>query len=144
MINIRKYEEIDKEKVIKLVHEVLFEIFNAEARNIEDLKKIKEEYFEKGGIFYVAEDDGKIIGTIAVKRENNIARLKRMFVDKKYRKQKIAQKLLDKTLKFCKSKYYKKIILSTYPQMKTAIEFYKKNGFKEYKRNEQIFFEKNL
>ncbi|MEE9525866.1 MAG: GNAT family N-acetyltransferase [Candidatus Woesearchaeota archaeon] len=145
MIKIRGYQEKDTESIIKLVHEILFEVFNAEARNIEDLKNIKKEYFEKKGVFYVAEDDGKIVGTIAAEKETDrIARLKRMFVKKEYRKQKLGQRLLDQLLEFCKKKGYEKIILSTYPQMKAAIEFYKKNGFKEYKRNEHILFEKIL
>ena len=145
MIRIREYEEKDTSGIAKLVREVLFEIFHTEARNIEDLNRIRKEYFEKKGIFYVAEDDVKIVGVIAVKREKDrIARLKRMYVAKEHRKQKIGQQLLNKVIDFCKHKGYKKIILSTYPQMKQAIEFYKKNGFQEYQRNEQIFFEKTL
>ncbi len=145
MTKIREYKEGDNRKVVKLINKIISEIFNAGARNIKDLKNIKEEYFEKKGIFYIAEDNGKIIGTIAVKREkSNVARLKRMFVDEEYRNRKIGQRLFNKILKFCKSKGYKKIILSTYPQMRSAIEFYKKSGFKEYKRDKQIFFERIL
>lgn len=143
MIKIRKYEKEDKERVIKLVRKVLFEIFNTEAENIEDLENIEQEYFENNGVFYVVEDNGKIIGTIAVKKEeDNIARIKRMFIDKEYRKQGIGQRLLDRIIEFCKNKGYKKIILSTHQQMQEAIEFYKKNEFKEYKRDKEIFFER--
>jgi ribosomal protein S18 acetylase RimI-like enzyme len=145
MTKIRQYKKGDEEEIIKLTCKVLFEIFHAKARNISDLSNIKSEYFGKQEIFYVAQDKGKIVGTIAIKKEKDkTARLKRMFVDKNYRKQKIGQKLLNKTIEFCKNKRYKKIILSTYPQMKAAIKFYKKNGFKQYKQNEKIFFEKTL
>ena len=43
MINIREYEEKDKEIIIKLVGDIFLEIFNVEASNIGDLKNIKEE-----------------------------------------------------------------------------------------------------
>ncbi len=132
--------------MIELISKVLFEIFNSEPRKLTDLKNIKKHYFENNGIFYVAEDDGKIIGTIGVLREKkDVARLSRMYVSNDYRKQGIGQKLLDKIFGFCENKDYKKIILSTYPEMKAAIKFYEKNGFKEYKREGvRIFFKKNI
>jgi len=146
MIKIRPYNNKDKDNVINLIKEVLFEIFGAEPKNIDDLKNIEKEYFKNGGTFLIAEVNEKIVGTIAIKKEKNkVARLKRMFVDQKYRRQKIGQKLLDEILKFCKDKGYEKIILSTYPQMKAAIKFYKREGFKKYKKtSKRIFFEKNL
>jgi ribosomal protein S18 acetylase RimI-like enzyme len=146
MIKIRAYLDKDKNKVKKLIKKVLFEIFKVPAQGIEDLDDIKTAYFRKEGIFYVAEDRGQIIGTIAVRKEKNkIARLKRMYVNPKYRRQKIGQKLLDKVFKFCKDDRYKKIILSTYPLMGAAINFYKRNGFKKYKKTkEQLFFERKI
>ena len=54
--------------------------------NIEDLKNIEKEYFKNEGTFLIAEVNEKIVGTIAIKKEKNkVARLKRMFVDQKYR-----------------------------------------------------------
>lgn len=147
MINIREYKESDREAIIKLVNEVCLEIFNEPAYKIEDLDNIKKEYFGNKGVFYVAEDNGKLIGTIAVKEKDGSAKLKRMYVAKDYRRKGIGKQLLNKIIEFCRSKGYKKIILSTYPQMKDALEFYKKNGFKEYKdkeNHEQLFFERAI
>lgn len=144
-MKLRLYKNSDKEGIIKLVSDVLFEIFNAEARNIDDLSDIKNEYFSNNGAFYVAEIDGRIIGVIGVRQERDkVARLRRMVVHKEYRKLKIGQRLLNKVFGFCKSRNYEKIILSTYPQMTAALKFYEKNGFKEFKRDEQIFLEKDL
>jgi GNAT superfamily N-acetyltransferase len=116
------------------------------AQKLEDLDNIKKEYFDKNGVFYVAEDNGKIIGTIAVKREKGkTARLKRMYVAKRYRKMGVGQRLLSKILKFCRGKGYSKMILSTTAQMAVAINFYKKNEFKRYKTKKgKIFFEKKF
>jgi ribosomal protein S18 acetylase RimI-like enzyme len=145
MIKFRKYQEGDKEQIIKLISKILFEIFNYTPNSLQDLKNIKEYYFKNKGIFYVAEENKKIIGTLGVRRESEgIARLGRMYVTEEYRRRGIGQILLNIVLRFCKKEGYKEIILSTHPPMKAAIEFYKKNGFKEYERNEQILFKKIL
>jgi len=150
MTKIRKYKEKDKEQIKELITKTLHEIFNVSPPEnvLEDIERIKQEYFENTGIFYVTIKKGKIIGTIAIKKQDNkTAKLKRMYVDRDYRKTGIAQKLMKKIFRFCKKKGYEKIILSTCPEMKSAIRFYKKHGFKEVKRNKkknQIFFEKEL
>lgn len=145
-IKIRRYNKNDKPGIICLVKNTLFEIFGSEAKNIEDLKRIDEEYFGKGGIFLVAEINGKIIGTIGVVKERSkIARLKRMYVHKKYRGKGVGQRLLNKAILFCKKRGYEKLVLSTYPKMKDAIEFYLSNGFEIRKKDKKgIHFEKEL
>ena len=49
-------------------------------------------------------------------------------------------------LKFAKEKGYKKMVLSTYPIMKNANRFYKRNGFREFEAKpiEQIHVIKEL
>jgi N-acetylglutamate synthase-like GNAT family acetyltransferase len=139
-MKIRRYESKDKEQIKKLVENILKEIFNSEPRGLEDLSNIKK-HFE---IFLVAEDKTKIIGTIALRKD---VILKRMYVHKNYRNKGLAQKLYDKIEKFTIKKKFKKIKLSTTPQMKFAMSFYKKNGFKKIGKNKktnQIFFEKKL
>ena len=76
--------------------------------------------------------------------EKDIARLKRLYVDMEYRRKGLGQRLLDKVVEFCKSKNYKKIILGTLPEMKEAMGLYEKNGFKEFKRDKGVYFEKIL
>ncbi len=146
MLKIREYQEKDKKDVIELISKILFEIFKSKPNYLPDLKNIKRYYFGNKGIFYVAEDNGKVIGTIGVLREKkDVARLMRMYVSRTYRRHGVGQKLLDKIFQFCKNRSYKEIILSTYPEMEAAIKFYKKNGFKEYKREGfRIFFKKNI
>lgn len=146
VVNTRKYKNDDREQVIDLITKTLFEIFKSKPFDLPDLKNIKKHYFDNKGTFYVAEDEGKIVGTIGVLRENkNVARLSRMYVPSKYRAQGIGQRLLNKIFQFCKNEGYTKMILSTYPEMGPAIRFYKRNGFKKYKKEgTRIFFKKNL
>jgi GNAT superfamily N-acetyltransferase len=66
-----------------------------------------------------------------------------MYIYKEYRGKGIGRKLFEKAFTFCKNNKYNRIMLCTYPQMKEAIKFYKKNGFREFKRKgQEIYFEK--
>ena len=70
-----------------------------------------------------------------------------MYVARPYRRRGLGRKLYNISELFAKKQGYKKIILSTTPQMKSAIEFYKKNGFKYYNQNKkrnQLYFRKIL
>ena len=145
MVKIRKFKIEDEKKVVKVVRDALFGIFNAELGGLEDLENVEGNYVEKGGVFYVAEDGDNIVGTIAVKVDGSFSRLKRLYVNKDWRRQGIGKMLLDKIISFCEGKGYGKIMVSTTPEMKDAIRFYKKNGFSETdKANDAIFFERFL
>ncbi|MBI4447442.1 GNAT family N-acetyltransferase [Candidatus Woesearchaeota archaeon] len=141
---IRKFDEKDRDGVLKLISQTLYEIFKVKPKKV-DIDKV---LLKKGGIFYIVEDNGKIIGTIGIKKhKSEVARLKKMYLKKSYRGRGLAQKMYSKAQSFAKKKGYKKIILSTTPQMKAAIKFYQKMGFVKYrvnKRLNQIFFSKNI
>lgn len=141
---IRKFDENDKKQVLALIEKVLYELFKVKPKKIEFDKGL----FKKNGILYVAEDKGKIVGIVGIKKhKGGIARLKKMYIEKSYRGTGLSQKLYNKAQSFAESKEYNKIILSTTQQMKAAIRFYEKNGFVKYrinKRTNQIFFYKNI
>lgn len=141
--DIRQYKNSDRSQIINLWQGVLFKIFNDEPNiNNGTVENIPTTY---GKNFLVAEVDNKVIGTVAFILEENHARLKRMYVDTKFQGSGIAQELYEQIEKLIKGSGIHKIILSTYPQMKRAVSFYKKNGFKEFKKdNEQIYMSKNI
>jgi len=137
-MKIRRFRKRDEEEVKKLINKIIIELFNEPIYRWEN--------FENYTIFYVVEKNGKVIGTAALKDEKNkIVRLKRMYIKRYYRKKGIGTKLLLKIEKFAKNKGFKKIILSTYKQMKNSYLFYKANGFNIIKKqNDAIFMEKKL
>jgi putative acetyltransferase len=97
-----------------------------------DLLDIKNFYFKKNGCFWVATDDEKLIGTIAlIDIDNGQAALRKMFVHKDYRgKEKgVGQLLLDTLLHWCKQKNITEVYLGTVEQLHAAKRFYVKNGF---------------
>ncbi|MEM4181841.1 MAG: GNAT family N-acetyltransferase [Candidatus Pacearchaeota archaeon] len=133
-MRIREYKEEDREKIKNFIKEVLLEIFNS-ASNLKDLDNIKKEY-EK---FLVIEEESEIIGTLGIKKEGDDARFSRIYIKKEKRGKGLGKKLIEKAIFLCKNKY-KRIFLTTYPQMNSE-NFYKKIGFKEFKRDERIWME---
>lgn len=151
MFKIRKFRNEDTKEVIRVITTGLKQLFHCKNKDlgkelIENLSDIKKNYFQRGGVFFVGEFDGKVVGTVAILPETKTsARLKRMFLYKKYRGKGFGSKLYDFAEKWCKKQGYKKIILSTYPHFEEAIKMYESKGYKKFKRTkEQIFFYKNL
>ena len=104
-----------------------------------DLKNIPNIYQKGNGGFWIARDQEKIIGTIALLDiGDQVCALKKIYVDKKYRgKEKtVAKNLLDILLAFAKGKSVKTIYLGTVPVYHAAHRFYEKNDFNEILREE--------
>lgn len=144
MISVIEYNKKYKSDVLALIKKVLFEIFGSKPKKLE----IEKGFTQKGSKLLLAKDNDKIIGISGILRQNDsVGRIKKMYILKDYRNKGLGQKLFDKIRKFAKKNKYKRLILSTTPEMQSAIHFYQKNGFKEYKTiksKNQIFFEKIL
>ncbi len=144
-INIRACEPEDYPQIESLIIKVIVEILGREPINRDDYGNFKDHY-SKGGVFYVAEERGEIVGTIGLLRESSSTmKLRRMYVTKEHRNKGIGEQLFQKALAFCRSHHYTRIVLCTHPKMQAAIAFYKKHGFRQYVRDENDeAFEKSL
>ena len=72
--------------------------------NVRNLLDIHSCYQQKGGEFWVALSDGKVIGTIGLLlREQNCAIMKKFFVKREFRSQKIGLALYQELLQFAKA-----------------------------------------
>ena len=132
MVQIRRYELADKEAIKKLICSIMDREFQAdkEAFSAEDLENLEKHYGNFGEAFFVAEDGKGIIGTAAVKREDDrIALIRRIFVAPDYRKKRIGLRLLSRAVEFCKEVGYRELIFRTTSHMTAAIELVKKQGF---------------
>ena len=110
----------------------------------EDLHDIESFYFKDGGNFWLAVNDGEIVGTLALKNMGgNRGYLERMYLAKKYRGTGLAQKMLAKLISFAKSIELEEIYLatSTGPMTERAIAFYKKMGFAQVPNLPKDFFD---
>lgn len=99
-----------------------------------DLQNIASFYQKDNGNFWVAVEEAKVVGTIAlVDIGNSQVALRKMFVHKNYRgKEKgTAQALINTLLQWAKQKRLQAVFLGTIDTMKAAHRFYQKNGFVE-------------
>jgi N-acetylglutamate synthase-like GNAT family acetyltransferase len=134
MIKIETYTEKYKQDIAALILNIQNNEFNVPVTLADqpDLLDIKNFYFKKNGCFWVATDNEKLIGTIAlIDIDNGQAALRKMFVHKDYRgKEKgVGQLLIDELLDWCKQKNITEIYLGTVEQLLAAKKFYAKNGF---------------
>jgi len=121
-MRIRKYRVGDETKVRSLISGVLGDMYGS--------VDIKWEDFCAYDGFFVDEKDGDIVGCAAVKKvDGKVANLRRMYVRKDFQKNGVGNKLMKKCFEFCNKKGFRKVFLTTYPEMESAINFYERNGF---------------
>ncbi len=141
MITIRTYTEADTKAVIDLV----LRCQNDGTRphvTVDDqpeLLHIREHYLKNGGNFWVAEDEEKIIGSIALMNcGDGIAVLKKFFVGESYRGRPfhLGRRLYAVLLNFAQEQGIKKLLLDTPKNTKRAHRFYEKAGFQKIEENQ--------
>lgn len=102
-----------------------------------DLLDIHRNYQQNGGEFWIAVADGKVIGTIGLMmKEKNCAIMKKFFVKKEFRSQKIGLALYNELITFAGEHYVKHIILDTPSVAHASHKFYEKAGFYKISVNE--------
>jgi putative acetyltransferase len=87
-----------------------------------------------GSVYWVAEDDGKIIGGCGIFPTQNLpegcAELVKFYLDATYRKRGIGRRLMEMSLESAKEMGYTQIYLESLPELGKAISLYKKQGFR--------------
>ncbi|MCK5850509.1 MAG: GNAT family N-acetyltransferase [Kiritimatiellae bacterium] len=134
MINIRPIESGDLDDVRDLIDGIMNGEFKKEssAYHYQDLNDPLKHYGGKREIFLVAEKDGKIVGTVAIKEDGtDVALLRRIFVDSECRGKGFGEALLKKAMEFCFDHDYKNVSFRGTDKMQTALKLCLRNGFKE-------------
>jgi putative acetyltransferase len=140
-MEIRTYQEKDKENVIRLILNIQQKEFNVPIRREDqpDLEIIPSYYQENSGNFWVVILNEELIGTVAlIDFGDNKAALRKMFVKKEFRGKEleIATKLFNKAIQWCGQNQINSIYLGTIKRLEAAIRFYKRKGFKEIDKND--------
>ena len=90
-------------------------------------------YKSDNSIYYIALLNDEIVAGCGINHlkngEINICELQKMYMLPKARGKKIGKQLILKCLDFAKNSGYSDCYLETFPNMKSAINLYKKNGF---------------
>lgn len=133
-MQIRKVRAGDAPQVQSLINSIM-DTELASARNkysCFDLDDPVRYYSGKKDIFLVAEKDGKVIGTVAIKEDApDTALLRRVFVHKDFRGQGYGEKLLNKAMEFCFAHDYHTVNFRGTDQMQGALKLCMKQGFQK-------------
>jgi ribosomal protein S18 acetylase RimI-like enzyme len=116
-----------------------------------ELETIDKQYNHPEGGLLLAQDGTNAVGCAGVRKlDNQIAELKRMYVQNAYRGYQIGLRLLEQSIELAKELGYQKIRLDTLENMHKAQELYRSFGFYEipsYRFNPlkgTIYMEKEL
>ena len=134
MVLIRKICSRDTSQVKQLIRGILDKEFTSEhqAHGSPDLDDPVQYYGGQKDIFLVAEKDGVIIGTVAIKEDTpDTALLRRIFLNKAFRGKGYGEKLLQKAMAFCFEQQYQNVTFRGTAAMKAALQLCLKEGFKE-------------
>jgi predicted GNAT family acetyltransferase len=132
-IKIRKFQKQDEPQVIKLITSILKTEFDLEKQTYADfdIKNINDVYGGKRDLFLVAVIGNTVIGTIAIKEDdNNSALLRRVFVSPEFRGIGLGKQLIVKAIEFCEEKKYSVINFCSTDKMEAANNLCRRNGFK--------------
>jgi len=145
MIEIRPIQPHEVEEAKSVIFKVAYDVFKETSTleesiakysakgTLKDLDNIQKNYFENGGTFLVLHDNGRIIGTGAIRYlEEGICELKRMWLLTEYHHQGFGYRMIQELFSVARAKEYKLMRLETDFEFQTrAVEFYKKLGFYE-------------
>lgn len=148
MIEIRPIQPHEVTEAKLVVFTVAFELFGGADTLEESIAKfsaqgklsemddVQKNYFDNGGTFLVTVDDGRIIGTGAIRwLEEGVCELKRMWLLTEYHGQGLGYRMMQELFKSAREKGYKVMRLETDRAVQTrAVNFYRKLGFYEIPR----------
>lgn len=132
MANIRKIKPEESESVKNLIDCIMNGEYPAESSLYEyqDLDDLPAHYGGDREIFLVAEKDGKIVGTVAIKEDGpDAALLRRVFVHPDYRGKGYGAKLIGRAMEFCFEHKYKNVTFRGTDRMQNAVNLCLRNGF---------------
>jgi putative acetyltransferase len=139
-MQIQPYSEKYKADIASLILNIQNNEFNVPVtlNDQPDLVDIENFYCKDNGGFWLAIENEKLIGTIAlIDIGGGQAALRKMFVHADYRgKEKaIGQSLLNYLIDWCKQKRIAEIYLGTVEQLHAAKRFYVKNSFEQIEKS---------
>ena len=148
MIKIRRIEPHEIPSAKDLIYRVAQKVFRDtrpleesvafyESRGtLSDMDDIEQSYFENDGIFLVMTDEGKIIGTGAIRKiDDEICELKRLWLLFEYHGKGLGYRMIQELFAFAREKGYQRVRLETDRDAQSrAFELYKRLGFYEIPR----------
>lgn len=129
---IREYQPGDRDAVIALVSRVLGEFgFESNVAGVErDLREAHERYAGDRAGFWVLEDAGEVVGTVAVRpKDERTCEIKRLYLRPDVRGAGLGQRLYEHAESFARRAGYARIWLDSSRRFTRARKLYERNGF---------------
>jgi len=130
-IVVRSYRPDDQPMVSQLYTEGLLAGQIAPNDTGADIENMAEAYFNSPtSHFWIAENDGQVLGMIGVAgEENQTAEIRRLRVRKDHQNSATASKLVETAVAHCKKHGYLKVILDTRFEKEAAMDLFDRFGF---------------
>jgi GNAT superfamily N-acetyltransferase len=133
-LTFREFQNHDQDGVYTLILSILESEFKDIPPEgfLNDVKDVQSSYDGDGNHFFICESGGEVVGTIAVKRDDDTtALMRRFFVNPHYRGKKIGKRLMEMVFDYCRDNKYDKIIFTGNNRMHKVHAVLKKAGFIE-------------
>lgn len=131
---IKEYSKEYEEELIELLIRVCVNEYNMKEYEKPLKQYVRNNEFEK---IWIVLDDEKIIATIGYEEKSNeIAEIKKVYIDKEYRHQGLGKRMMDHAVQYIKNNDYSAICVGTSDNFANAIKFYKKYGFTNFQSDE--------
>jgi putative acetyltransferase len=133
VVEVRAVEHRDVPAVLTLVAGVLGEFgleFGKGSPTDAELHDLPASYVDRGGAFWIAQQDGVLLGTCGVfPVAPGTFELRKMYLGPASRGLGIGKRLLDVAVAWSRDRGGTRMVLDTVEQMSRAIAFYEANGF---------------
>lgn len=132
MVEIFAYESKYHREFKELNLEWLEKFNLTESHDLEILDDPEGVVIAKGGCIFLAMEDGKVVGTAGLYKENEKEyELVKMAVIPQYRRTGVGKLLLEKCLEEARTRKGEKVFLYSNSQLQEALRLYEKYGFRE-------------
>lgn len=131
-VRIRELEAADVPAVRRLVEETLAEFgFRSEVGGVDrDLQEARERYGGRAAGFWVADDEGSVVGSVAIRpKDGTTCELKRLYLRSDRRGAGLGQRLYEHAEAFARAAGYERIWLDSSRRFGKAHALYRRNGF---------------
>lgn len=137
MTRVRNFQPLDQSSTRTLIEEGLGEHFGCIDTSLNpDLDNIYSHYISAGNYFFVAEQNSKIVGATGLLITGTEAQLVRVSTARQKRRSGIATTLLRHSIEFAQERGMSRLVAHTQPEWSDAVEFYIKNGFTQFGKDE--------
>jgi putative acetyltransferase len=135
-INIRKIEPADNKELAVIVRSSLAEFGANKPGTVyydDTTDHLYELFQEPGSMYYVAEQDGQILGGAGIYPSTGLPKgtceLVKMYLKPDARGKGLGRTLIDKCLEFAKGFGYIQVYIETMPELRKAVSVYENYGF---------------